>query len=102
MSQVLLVLNTKVLFFPDENGEDYESDEEEDDEDEEEDQEMLEADLDKDEPVRARVDTGELGGERLLGQFSLAGGRPTTAAARFKKKVCLTGLLNVPRTIIPK
>ncbi|GFO05722.1 lish domain-containing protein armc9, partial [Plakobranchus ocellatus] len=69
----------------DENGEDYESDEEEDDEDEEEDQEMLEADLDKDEPVRARVEAGELGGERLLGQFSL-GTRPVTAAARFKKK----------------
>ena len=50
---------------------------------------MLEADLDKDEPVRARGDTGELGGERLLGQFALSGARPTTAASRFKKKVCL-------------
>lgn len=82
----------------DENGEDYESDEEEDDEDEEEDQEMLEADLDKDEPVRARGDGGELGGERLLGQFALAGGRPTTAAARFKKKQGIDEPLQRPAT----
>ncbi|RUS90213.1 hypothetical protein EGW08_001994 [Elysia chlorotica] len=82
----------------DENGEDYESDEEEDDEDEEEDQDMLEADLDKEEPVRARGDTGELGGERLLGQFALAGGRPTTAAARFRKKQGLDEPLQRPAT----
>ncbi|CAL1530183.1 unnamed protein product [Lymnaea stagnalis] len=66
-----------------ENGENYDSDEEEEDEDEEEDQEMLEADLDKDEVLRPQQ--GELTGERLLAQFSLA--RPPNTASRMRKKL---------------
>ncbi|PVD35296.1 hypothetical protein C0Q70_02256 [Pomacea canaliculata] len=47
-----------------ENGEEYESDDEDDDEEDEEDQDALEADLDKEELLRAQA--GELGGELLL------------------------------------